>query len=115
MIEEWRDIEGFNGLYKVSNTGRVISFKQSRFSKGNDFYELMQKPRGSRYKIVYLLLTAKAMAILFIGSLQKHSFQIQKITPVLIIKTRIYTTIGRIILNGVHISIIVIMAQELKE
>ena len=55
------------------------------------------------------------MAILFIDSLQKHSFQIQKITPVLIIKTRIYTTIGRIILNGVLISIIVIMAHELKE
>ena len=59
MIEEWRDIEGFNGLYKVSNTGRVISFKQSRFSKGNDFYELMQKPRGGRYKIVYLSINGK--------------------------------------------------------
>ena len=59
MIEEWKDIEGFNGLYKVSNTGRVISFKQSRFSKRNDFYELKQKPRGGRYKVVYLSINGK--------------------------------------------------------
>ena len=59
MTEEWRDIEGFNGLYKVSNTGRVISFKQSRFSKRNDFYELKQKPRGGRYKVVYLSINGK--------------------------------------------------------
>ena len=27
MIEEWRDIKGYEGLYQVSNLGRVKSFK----------------------------------------------------------------------------------------
>jgi hypothetical protein len=28
MIEEWRDIEGYEGMYQVSNFGRVKSFKR---------------------------------------------------------------------------------------
>ena len=27
MKEEWRDIEGYEGLYMVSNFGRVVSFQ----------------------------------------------------------------------------------------
>lgn len=27
MIEEWKDIKGYEGLYQVSNLGRVKSFK----------------------------------------------------------------------------------------
>ena len=37
MIEEWRDIEGYEGLYQVSNTGRVKSLDRiaimSRYGK----------------------------------------------------------------------------------
>lgn len=35
-MEEWKDIVGFEGLYKVSNMGRVMSFNhpQGRRSKG---------------------------------------------------------------------------------
>lgn len=29
MIEEWKDIKGYEGLYQVSNLGRVMSFKTS--------------------------------------------------------------------------------------
>lgn len=29
MIEEWKDIKGYEGLYQVSNLGRVMSFKAS--------------------------------------------------------------------------------------
>ena len=30
MIEEWRDIAGFEGLYQVSSLGRVKSQKQKK-------------------------------------------------------------------------------------
>lgn len=30
MAEEWKDIEGYEGLYQVSNLGRVRSFKQNK-------------------------------------------------------------------------------------
>jgi len=30
MEEQWKDIEGYNGLYQISNFGRVISFKYSK-------------------------------------------------------------------------------------
>jgi len=31
MIEEiWKDIQGFEGLYKISNFGRVLSFKKGK-------------------------------------------------------------------------------------
>lgn len=29
MKEQWKDIEGFEGLYQISNTGKVKSFKKS--------------------------------------------------------------------------------------
>ncbi len=33
MKEEWRAIEGFENLYKVSNFGRVFSWRSCRFLK----------------------------------------------------------------------------------
>ena len=30
MIEEWKDIKGYEGLYKVSNTGKVMSVERYR-------------------------------------------------------------------------------------
>ena len=30
MIEEWKDIEGYEGLYQVSNLGRVKSLERTR-------------------------------------------------------------------------------------
>lgn len=30
MKEEWKDIEGFEGLYKISNMGKVFSYKTSK-------------------------------------------------------------------------------------
>ena len=29
MIEEWKDIKGYEGLYQISSLGRVMSFKTS--------------------------------------------------------------------------------------
>ena len=30
MKEEWRDIAGYNGIYKISNMGRIISYKTNK-------------------------------------------------------------------------------------
>ena len=30
IMEEWRDIEGYEGLYQVSNDGRVKSYKRNK-------------------------------------------------------------------------------------
>lgn len=35
MEEIWKDIEGFEGIYQISNLGRVKSFKRSHTKKGN--------------------------------------------------------------------------------
>ena len=32
-VEEWKDIEGYEGLYQVSNLGRVIGCDPSLISK----------------------------------------------------------------------------------
>ena len=52
MKEEWKDIEGYEGLYQISNFGRVKSFHGEkeriltpRSNKGGHFY-----PRVALYK-----------------------------------------------------------------
>lgn len=45
MIEEWKDVEGYEGLYKVSNTGKVFDYRLNRESKTNF---------TSGYKYVYI-------------------------------------------------------------
>lgn len=34
MKERWKDIEGYEGLYQVSNRGKIYSFKSKRCLKG---------------------------------------------------------------------------------
>lgn len=54
MEEIWKDIEGYEGLYQVSNFGRVKSL--GRFKKNNQIKEKILKPRinSSGYKQVSL-------------------------------------------------------------
>lgn len=33
-MEEWKDIQGFEGLYRVSNTGKVFSIRRNKILKG---------------------------------------------------------------------------------
>ena len=37
-MEEWRDIEGYKGLYQVSNTGKVKSLERTVWNKGTGCY-----------------------------------------------------------------------------
>ena len=43
--EEWRDISGFEGLYKVSNLGRVLSCERTRKSKGDSISHVRARIR----------------------------------------------------------------------
>lgn len=51
MIEEWRDIVGYEGRYKVSNMGKVISLNYSHTGKQK---ELKQSVLSSGYYAVNL-------------------------------------------------------------
>lgn len=42
MIEEWRDVVGYEGLYKVSNLGRIYQFERTMV---NNFGECVRKAK----------------------------------------------------------------------
>lgn len=50
MNEEWKDIEGFEGLYEVSNLGRVRSLQ----FHGKSRIKLMSQSNSDGYKVVKL-------------------------------------------------------------
>ncbi len=45
-MEEWRDIEGYEGLYQVSNLGRVKSLKNHK----GTYREKILKPTSDKLK-----------------------------------------------------------------
>ena len=51
MVEEWRDIKGYEGLYQVSSLGRVksLNYNHTKKEKVLDF-----KPNKYGYKVTYL-------------------------------------------------------------
>lgn len=51
-MEEWRDIEGYEGLYQISNEGRVKSLNYHRRSGE----EKIMKARADRYGYMYISL-----------------------------------------------------------
>jgi hypothetical protein len=51
MIEEWKDVPGYEGLYRVSNLGNVYSCKRNRPMKQND--------NGSGHLVVLLYKDGK--------------------------------------------------------
>lgn len=58
MIEEiWKDIEGYNGVYQVSNMGRIRSFKgrNTRILKGSSHLD--------GYRVVRLVLGGKGKTL----------------------------------------------------
>ena len=49
LMEEWKDIDGYNGLYKISNYGNIKSFRKSSRSSNKEFYILSCKPDNNGY------------------------------------------------------------------
>lgn len=61
MIEEWKDIEGYEGIYKISNLGRVKSL--SRINPQNKYQkEIIMKNRlnSNGYLTIKLMKNGKA-------------------------------------------------------
>lgn len=54
MHEIWKDIEGYEGLYQVSNTGKVRSFRKSNKYYWHDYHELNPSVLKHGYSVVTL-------------------------------------------------------------
>ena len=39
LMEEWKDIEGYEGLYLISNYGRVLSLRRFRENGNGGYYQ----------------------------------------------------------------------------
>jgi hypothetical protein len=62
MEEIWKDIKGYEGLYQVSNLGRVKSLSRLRFNNGGEFTskEKILKPgKSKKYLLVVLYKNGK--------------------------------------------------------
>ena len=64
-MEIWKDIIGYEGLYQVSNKGRVKSLQRFVIGKGNGLYPIAErilkfKPRKDNYKVVDLFKNSKS-------------------------------------------------------
>ena len=55
MQEIWKEIEGYEGLYEVSNLGRVRSLDREQFQIGNggSYFKRIYKGRILKFKIDY--------------------------------------------------------------
>lgn len=43
QTEIWKDIRGYEGLYKVSNLGRVKSLKRKVYDKTRHYYKIINE------------------------------------------------------------------------
>lgn len=68
MCEIWKDIEGYNGLYKISNTGRIIAYSRQREGysykakrKTTRIYKEkeLKITKGERYYFIILMKNGK--------------------------------------------------------
>ena len=59
MTEIWKDIKGYEGLYKVSNTGKVYSYKRKKELRANgQGYPSVNlvNGRSSKHKYIHRLV-----------------------------------------------------------
>jgi hypothetical protein len=60
LLEQWRPVVGYEGLYEVSNTGRVFSIK-----RGHELTaRCSNKSRGGKYRLVVLFKNQVAKSFL---------------------------------------------------
>lgn len=80
MKENWSDIKGFNGKYMISDKGRVWS---NNYNK-----ELKQIDNGKGYLRVNLCFNAKCKPILVHRLVAEHFLTKEKVSNILITKTK---------------------------
>lgn len=73
MKEEWRDIVGYEGLYQVSNLGRVMSLGNGICNSIRKILKLDKQRQG--YMLACLYKNGVKKSILFIVLNMKHSME----------------------------------------
>lgn len=69
MSEIWKDVEGYEGLYQVSNLGRIKSFRESaKFGNPKEFY---LNP--------YLINSGYHVVTLYLKDRTKRKFQVHRL------------------------------------
>ena len=63
MEEIWKDIEGYEGLYQVSNLGRVKSLRVKRHKDG-----ILFLGEHNGYPCVFYIKTKSVFGIMYTGS-----------------------------------------------
>lgn len=69
MVEVWKDIDGFEGLYQVSNLGRIKSFRESKRFYGQSEHFLTPTITANGYESVTL----------YIGPDGRHKFLVHRL------------------------------------
>jgi hypothetical protein len=59
MRETWKDIEGYEGLYQASSTGKIRSFRKSNIYHGQVHHELKPTVLNNGYCVVTLYRSPK--------------------------------------------------------
>lgn len=76
LMEEWKDIEGYEGLYLISNYGRVLSLRRFRENGNGGYYQdtklLTQTYASTGYKKVELVKNKKKQSIKIHRLVAKH-------------------------------------------
>lgn len=64
MIEEWRDVPGYGGLYQVSNKGKIKSLIRNKlmtnYLRDDGYYQIVLRKDGKRKRFFVHTLVASA-------------------------------------------------------
>ena len=104
--EIWRPVKDYEGLYEVSNFGRVRSLtRKVKTSKGitQTWIGQMLTPGKSGNGYYYVTLSKNGKSKARIYWLLKHSYQIKKIINKLIISMGTRVIMLFLILSGAHL------------